>query len=87
MIRAERSCSVKQFAERYQIGAKKVRALIRKGIIDAIDIGLGIGRRQVRIPPESIKKFEERLAVRPAPVRRRRAEPIDPEIERLLRDD
>jgi hypothetical protein len=88
-IEIERSLSIKQFGKRYQIGPRKVRELIRRGILAAVDIGKGAGRQQFRIPPEAIRTFEAGIAVKPAsPFRRRRCDDgISPTVRALLADD
>lgn len=79
----DRALSVRQLARRWAVSPRKVRDMIRRRIIRAIDVGTG--RRQLRIVPEAIAQAEERLSVLPAtPRRRRRADGIDPEIAALL---
>jgi|GEM_PF-2753725 len=77
----DRALSVRQVARRWCVSPRKIRMMIRRGIIQAIDVGFG--RRQLRITPEAILECEQSLTVKPkAP--RRRHQRIDPEIERLL---
>ena len=75
--------SVRQLAAYLCVGTRKVRAWIRSGLLEAIDVGTA-GRTQLRIMPEAVQALQQRLAVRkPTPPRRRR-EKIEPEIEALL---
>ncbi|MEI6085645.1 MAG: helix-turn-helix domain-containing protein [Verrucomicrobiota bacterium] len=87
----ERSCyTINQFGRRYQIGARKVRDLIRKGALAAVDIGIGSGRTQWRISPEAVYAFEHLVAVKPtteAPCRRPADDGISPTVAALLADD
>lgn len=79
----DRALSVRQLARRWGIAPKKVREMIRRGTLSAIDVGFG--RRQVRIMPEAIAECERRLTVQPA--RRRQAKryaDIDPEVARMI---
>jgi hypothetical protein len=68
------------------VGRKKIRAWIKAGLLEALDVGTA-GRSQLRIMPAAIKALEERLAVRKPQTPRRRRENIDPEIEDLLLRD
>ena len=78
----ERSLSVRQLAWRWAVSPRKIRAMIRRKLLSAIDVGSH--RQQLRITPEAIAEAERRMAVMPtAPQRRRRVE-IDPEIVALL---
>lgn len=78
----DRCLSVRQLARRWGVSPKKIRAMLKRGILRGFDVGFG--RTQVRIPPESIREAEEqRLSVKPRAPRRQRRE-IDPEIEKLL---
>lgn len=78
-----RCLSVCQLAKRWAVSPKKIRAMIRRGALQAID--LGFARRQLRITPEAVQEAESRMAVRkPTPRRRRRDDGIDPEVLRLL---
>jgi hypothetical protein len=79
----DRALSVRQLARRWAISPRKVRAMIRRGILSAFNVGTT--RTQLRIPPETVIEAEtKRLAVRPVTPRRRRREQIDPEIAALL---
>jgi len=78
------SKSRRQLAKFWGIAPAKVSAMVRMGILDAINVGFG-GRVQFRFTPDAIKAAEERLAVGPAPKRRKRAGAVDPEIENMLR--
>lgn len=77
----DRSQSVREVAVYWRVSPRKVRSLIRRGLLRAID--LGCGRQQLRIPPDAVAECEKRLAVR-VPQPRKRQPVIDPEIERLL---
>jgi hypothetical protein len=79
----DRALSVRQLARRWAVSPKKIRAMLKRGIISGFDVGLG--RTQIRIPPETIIEAEQqRLAVKPPAPRRKRRPNVDPEIERLL---
>lgn len=78
----DRCLSVRQLAHRWRVAPKKVRALIRRGLLQGFT--LPIGRREVRISPEAVLEFERRAAVLPAAPRRRRVEEIDPEVAAML---
>ena len=80
----DRSRSVRELARYWRVSTRKVRALIRRGLLRAID--LGCGRQQLRLTPEAVRACEQRLAVRQPAARRRRRSEVDPEIERLLSD-
>jgi len=81
----DRALSVRQLAWRWATSPRKVRELIRRRVVRAIDVGFG--RRQLRILPEEIARAEARLSVAPpTPKRRRRDDGIDPDIARLLDD-
>jgi excisionase family DNA binding protein len=77
-----RSKSVREVAAYWRISPRKVRALIRRGLLRAVD--LGCGRQQLRITPDAIQECEERLTVKAPAPRRKRCPEIDPEIERIL---
>lgn len=77
-----RYLSVRRLARRWGISPARVRALIRRGDLQALD--LGDRRRQLRIPPEAIRAFEEGRTVRKPSPRRQRVERIDPEIAAIL---
>jgi hypothetical protein len=76
----ERAFSVRQVAAYWRDSPRKIRALIRRGLLRAID--LGCGRQQLRVTPAALRECEERLAVKTAPPRRRRQRDsgIDPRI-------
>lgn len=78
------SClSVRQLAQRWRVAPAKVRALIRRGLLCAFDIGER--RRQLRISPEAIAAFEQQRQVWTPPTPRRRQDlDIDPDIAALL---
>jgi hypothetical protein len=78
----DRALSVRQLARRWGVSPKKIRAMLKRGILRGFDVGFG--RTQIRIPPEAIREAEQRLAVRAPTPRRKRQLEIDPEIERLL---
>jgi hypothetical protein len=78
----DRALSVRQLARRWAVAPRKIRAMLKRGILRGFDVGFG--RTQIRIPPEAIHEAEQRLAVR-APARRQKRRPeIDPEIAALL---
>lgn len=78
----DRALSVRQLAHRWAVSPKKIRMMIRRRLLRAID--LGVGRSQLRITPEAIAEAEARLAVAPVTPKRRRRDLIDPEIAKLL---
>jgi hypothetical protein len=79
----DRALSVRQLARRWAVSPKKIRAMLKRGILRGFDVGFG--RAQIRIPPEAVLEAEQqRLAVKAPPPRRKRRPDIDPEIERLL---
>lgn len=78
----DHSQSVRQVAAYWRVSPRKVRLLIRRGLLRAID--LGCGRQLLRLTPEAIRECEQRLAVKAPSPRRKRQSEIDPEIERLL---
>jgi hypothetical protein len=80
-----RSLSVRELAKRWAVSPRKIRELLRRGILVGFDLGLaGVGRSQIRFTPEEVGRMESKtLAVRPATARKRRAS-IDPEIVALL---
>lgn len=81
-----RAWSVRQLAAYWGVSPKKVREMIRRGILQAFDVG--VGRPQLRITNDAVREAERRLAVRnPAPSRRRRDDDIDPRILKLLDAD
>ncbi|HMF17421.1 MAG TPA: helix-turn-helix domain-containing protein [Gemmataceae bacterium] len=68
-----------ELARRWRCRPATVRAMVRRGVLQAIQLG---GR--VRILPEEIRNAEQKtLAVKPAK-RRPRQEKVDPEIARML---
>jgi hypothetical protein len=78
----DRCLSVRELAKRWRVAPKKVRLLIRRGTLNAFDVGFG--RTELRIPPEAIQVAEQsRLAVKPRPKRRQRLD-LDPEIAAIL---
>lgn len=79
----DHALSVRQLARRWAVGARKIREMIRRRLLCVFDVGLG-GRRQLRITPEAVAECERRLAVSPAPSRRRRTSEIDPAVAVLL---
>ena len=82
-----KTLSVCQLAKYWRVTPQKVRGMVRRGLLTAIDLG-GL-RPQLRITPEAIKEAEERLRVRPAPpVRRKRLDDgISPTVRALLDAD
>jgi hypothetical protein len=82
-----RGLSVRQLAHRWAIAPSKVRALIRSGRLEAIDLGLAIGgRRCVRVLPEALATFERSLMNTKTPPRRRRQYEIDAEVAAELEE-
>jgi hypothetical protein len=78
----DRALGVRQLARRWKVAPKKIRTFIRRGVLQAFDVGLG--RPELRIPPEAIREAEQgRLAVKQPP-RRRRRQDVDPVIAALL---
>jgi excisionase family DNA binding protein len=78
----QRSYSVRQLASYWRVSPRKVRALIRRGLLRAVDFG--VGRRQLRITPDAVVECERRLAVRTAPSTRKRGEDLDPDLVAYL---
>lgn len=79
----DQSFSVRQLAKRWRVSVRKVREMIRRGQLRALNVG---GRRSMlRVTPEAVRACEELLTV-PAtlPRQRRRVDSIDPEIAKLL---
>jgi hypothetical protein len=78
----DRALSVRQLARRWKVAPKKIRTFIRRGVLQAFDVGFG--RPELRIPPEAIREAEQgRLAVR-QPAKRRKRDDIDAQIVALL---
>ena len=81
----DRCLSVRQLARYWGVSPRKVRALIRLRIVEAID--LGGKRKELRITPDAIQKAQRRLAANPPVATPRRRQPeIDPEIWKLLEE-
>ncbi|MBM4073019.1 MAG: helix-turn-helix domain-containing protein [Planctomycetes bacterium] len=80
---ADPCLTVRQVAARWRVAPRKVRDLIRRGLLSAFMLP-GDRRRQVRIAPEAVAAMEKQAAVLPVKPRRRREAEIDPEVERLL---
>jgi hypothetical protein len=78
-----RARSVRQLAQYWAVSPRKIRALIRRGLLRAIDLGAN-GRQQLRITPEAVTECERLLTVGKLPPKRQRIKGIDPEIEALL---
>jgi hypothetical protein len=74
-----RCCSVRQLASHWRCSPKRVRDLIRRGVLQAFVIA-----RAVRITPEAVHEAERLLAAPTAGVRRRRDNGIDREVAELL---
>jgi hypothetical protein len=70
------SLTVAEFAARYRMGKDKVRCLIRKGVVRAVNIASTTsGRPRYVITPEAIEEFERvRSAAEPKPPPRRKRE-------------
>ena len=79
---SQRSYSVRQLASYWRVSPRKVRALIRRGLLRAVDFG--IGRRQLRITPAAVAECEQRLAVRTPAPRRKRSDDLDAELVEFL---
>lgn len=77
----DRCLSVRELARRWSVAPAKVRAMIRRGQVEAFNIGQS-GRSQLRITPEAVKTAEQRLKVQ-KPMQRRRHQ-FDAEIEAIL---
>jgi hypothetical protein len=74
--------SVRELARRWRVAPKKIRIFIRRGVLQAFDVGFG--RPELRIPPEAIREAEQgRLAVK-QPAKRRQRHDVDPAIVALL---
>lgn len=73
--------SVRGLARRWRVAPKRIRQMIRRGVVAAIC--LGDKRGTLRILPESILAAEQRMTASPPRARRRR-EKVDPEIAALL---
>lgn len=82
----DRALSVRALARRWRVGTAKVLALVRRGVLQAFDTGLGTGRKQLRFAPEAIRAAEQKLAVKPKKPRKqqRDRDGIDPEVRRML---
>jgi hypothetical protein len=75
----DRALSVPQFAKRWGVATRTIRAMIAAGKIVAFDVGLT--RPKLRISADEVRAAEKRLAVgKPAPTRRRRSQQLHPEI-------
>jgi hypothetical protein len=81
--RNDRCLSVREVARRWRVSPRKVRLLIRRGWLQAIDLG-GVGRQQLRVTPEGIAECERRMTVRRPTPRRQVPRDIDPEILEML---
>jgi hypothetical protein len=82
-VERRNALSVRQLAAHWAVSTRKIRALIRRGVLQAFNVG-GNGRQQLRIAPEAIAEAEKRMAVpQPAPRRKRQPE-FDEEIITLL---
>jgi len=66
--------TVADLARRWRIGQAKVRALIQRGELDALNLAATrCGRAQYRITPEAVDQFERRRSVaKPAKTKRTR---------------
>jgi hypothetical protein len=81
----DRCLSVRQLARYWRVSPRKVRALIKRRIVDAID--LGGKRHELRITPEAVQKAQRRLAANPPIASPRCRQPeIDPEVSKLLEE-
>jgi len=78
----DRCLTVRELARRWRVREAKVKEMIRKGLLQAIDLGRKFGA-SVRITPEAIREAERGLAVKPK-VKKRRQERIPPHIEAMM---
>jgi excisionase family DNA binding protein len=73
--------TVAEVAARYRVGEDKVRAWVRRGELEAVNVAAALcGRPQLRITPEALAAFEARRSAAPPPMparRRRRSAEID----------
>lgn len=77
---ADRCRSVRQLARHWRCAPKRVRDLIRRGLLQAFQLG-----QAVRISPEAVTEAERLLAVATAkPRKRRQPGGIDPSVLALL---
>jgi excisionase family DNA binding protein len=78
--------TIQETAHYLRVSSAKVRAMIRSGMLAAIDTGRGTGRTQHRITPQALADLERRLAVPKAQPRRRRRidDGISPEVRKFL---
>jgi hypothetical protein len=75
--------SVRELARRWAVAPRKVRSMVARGLLRAIDVGTG--RKQLRFVPEAVTEAEGRLAVVVAkPRRQRRDSSIDPGVLAML---
>jgi hypothetical protein len=70
-------------AKRWRCKPARVIALIRRGALNAFNLGLA-SRPRYRITPESVKAFEQRRADRPEPATRRGRSRDDSNIVRFF---
>jgi hypothetical protein len=73
-----RGLTVADIARRYRIGADKVRALIARGELRAVNTATALcGRPRWVVPPDALAAFEKRRAAAPAkPAGRRQRSPL-----------
>ncbi|HEY1381017.1 MAG TPA: helix-turn-helix domain-containing protein [Gemmataceae bacterium] len=76
---ADRCRSVRQVAAYWRTSPKRVRQLVRRGILRAFVVGRGL-----RIAPEAIAEAERLLAAPTAGSRRRGDDGIDADVKKLL---
>lgn len=79
-----RCLSVRQLAIYWRCAPRRVRELVRRGMLRAFALP---GSRRLRISPDAVEECERLLSADVTRTRRRR-EPtgIDPEVARLLED-
>lgn len=60
--------TVEDLARRWRVSPDKIRALIRKGELAAVNLaGTLAGRPQLRVMPEAVSEFEQRRSAGPPP--------------------
>jgi excisionase family DNA binding protein len=75
---APRGMTPREVAVLLRVSGDKIRALIRRGELQAVDMGERPGRARLIVLPEHLAAFVRRRAAAtalPAPPRRRRREP------------
>ncbi len=78
-MNVDRCLTVTELSKRWRCRVTKIREMVRRGTLAAINVG----KRGVRITPEVIREAEQKtLAVKPKT--RRRREYVDPAIAAIL---